>query len=229
MLRGYGIESTSERKPVALQKVAEIVGIHQNSVSACNQFFIDVGLIEKQGHKFTPAREVVDFTNRMQWNADDAAEKLQPILKDSWFARVVLPRLQLRSLSEEDVIAALADASNASPTHKAQLTMLLDYLASAGLIKRDNGAVTIVQVSSVGHQSSSGGTGGDDPERQHRHEPPPPPPPREDEISFQIPIPGKDHATITVPKGLEVQDWDMLKVMIDAYIKRLRKEAFDDE
>jgi len=49
----------------------------------------------------------------------------------------------------------------------------------------------------------------------------------EEEVSeemerFQIPIPGKASATITIPKDLEPEDWNMLETMFKAYIARLQ-------
>jgi hypothetical protein len=40
---------------------------------------------------------------------------------------------------------------------------------------------------------------------------------------FQVPIPNKPAATITIPKDLTAADWTMLKAMIEAYIARLQK------
>jgi hypothetical protein len=42
---------------------------------------------------------------------------------------------------------------------------------------------------------------------------------------FIIPIPGGNSATISVPKGLAAEDWDMVKAMLDAYIQRLQSKA----
>lgn len=38
---------------------------------------------------------------------------------------------------------------------------------------------------------------------------------------FEIPIPDKDSAIIVLPRDIEDQDWDMVKAMLDAYVKRL--------
>lgn len=37
---------------------------------------------------------------------------------------------------------------------------------------------------------------------------------------FEIPIPGKKSFTVTVPKDLDADDWEMLQSMISVYIKR---------
>lgn len=41
---------------------------------------------------------------------------------------------------------------------------------------------------------------------------------------FQIPIPGKPSAVFIIPADLEDDDWAMLKLMLDAYITRMRKQ-----
>jgi len=38
---------------------------------------------------------------------------------------------------------------------------------------------------------------------------------------FEIPIPDKDAAIILLPRDIEGQDWEMVKTMLDAYVKRL--------
>lgn len=41
---------------------------------------------------------------------------------------------------------------------------------------------------------------------------------------FQIPIPGKKSAVVTIPKNLSPDDWAMLTIMLNAYIKRLQEQ-----
>jgi len=50
-----------------------------------------------------------------------------------------------------------------------------------------------------------------------------PPPPADDPGTerFQIPIPRKKSVTISVPRDLTSEDWDMLKDILSTYIKRL--------
>ena len=42
---------------------------------------------------------------------------------------------------------------------------------------------------------------------------------------FIIPIPGGQSAVIRVPKGLEAEDWQMVKTMLDSYIQRMQAKA----
>jgi hypothetical protein len=46
----------------------------------------------------------------------------------------------------------------------------------------------------------------------------------EDKERFEIPIPGKASAVITIPKDLTTEDWEMLTTMFAAYVKRLQAQ-----
>ena len=41
---------------------------------------------------------------------------------------------------------------------------------------------------------------------------------------FRIPIPSKADAVLYLPRDIDSQDWEMVKVMLDAYVSRLTKE-----
>ncbi|WP_078119615.1 hypothetical protein [Thiosocius teredinicola] len=222
LLRAFAIASGDDRSAVGIQDVASIRDLHPNTVSMCNPFFTDTGLIVKHGHKFVPSPEVVAYSERAQWNSDDCGEKLAPIIKETWFAKALIPRLQLRSVNEDEAIALFADISGASPAHKSQLIMLLDYLQLSGLINRDNGVLKLEKVSPSAPPANTGenktkavspNEGGNE-NTQSRNE---------NIESFVIPIPGKDSATISVPKGLDDSDWQMMSSMLDLYIKRMQE------
>jgi len=46
----------------------------------------------------------------------------------------------------------------------------------------------------------------------------------EDRERFEIPIPGKASAVVIIPKELTTEDWEMLTVMFEAYVKRLQAQ-----
>jgi hypothetical protein len=42
--------------------------------------------------------------------------------------------------------------------------------------------------------------------------------------TFQLPIPGKTSAFVTLPADITGEDWDMLKTILDVYVARLREQ-----
>lgn len=227
VLRGYAAASGPEEKAVGNNEVSQIVGLHAGTISNCNPFFSEAGLLIKEGQRYRPSPEVVAYASSYQWDEEKAALKLAPVLDATWFAQTLKPKLSFRSFSKDEAIAFLAAEAKASPEYKAQLEILLDYLSSAGVVAADGNMIATIPGRKspppppAGHTAHHGGESG-----VAHHAPPPPPPPQNNNIEeFSIPIPGKDSAKIIIPKGLEAEDWDMLKSMLDAYISRLRKKS----
>lgn len=234
VLRGYAAASGPDKKAVGNNEVSQIVGLHAGTISNCNPFFAESGLLIRDGQKYRPSEEVVAYASSYQWDQEKAVAKLAPVLETTWFAQTLKPKLSFRSFSREEAVAFLAEEAKASPEYKVQLEMLLDYLSFAGVIAAEGNMIAVVPGRRlVGHLAGgeilhghSGGHGaGEHGAAQSPPPPPPPPQPNKNTEEFSIPIPGKESAKIIIPKGLEAEDWDMLKDMLDAYISRLRKKS----
>lgn len=141
LLRGYAAASGVDKKPVSNNEVSGVVGIHAGSVSNCNPFFSDVGLIVREAGVYKPSDAVFDYANSYEWDADGAASKLGPVIGGAWFSTVLLPRLNFRSLTKDEAIKVLAEESKATPDYRDQLSLLIDYMAAAGIISVEGNAV----------------------------------------------------------------------------------------
>lgn len=141
LLRAYAASSGPTGKAVTNNDIAGITGMHPNTISLSNAFFLKAGFLSKSGNGFLPSPEVVSFNNAHQWNPEAAPQKLFPLLKGTWFAQAILPNLNFRPLSEGEAIEKLAETCSASTEYKGQLRLLLDYLEKGGLIKREGGNI----------------------------------------------------------------------------------------
>lgn len=227
VLRAYAAASGPAKKAVSNDEVAAVFNdLAASSISLCNPFFSDVGLLIQEGRKLRPSDAVFDYLHAYEWNPETAALKLKDAFSQSWAAATLLPKLAFRALTRDEAIGFLADESKAQKSHRKNLETLLEFLDKAGVVRIEGNSVTKV----VGNIASVVG-------EQHGTVSAPPssePKKREDEAAkvvpanverFTIPIPGKDAAVITVPRDLDADDWDMLSLMIETYIKRLRKES----
>ncbi|MDH5731826.1 MAG: hypothetical protein OEZ58_22820, partial [Gammaproteobacteria bacterium] len=217
LLRGIAIASGHELTPVSNKEIADVVQMHQNTVSIGNPFYADIGLIEKVGQKIRATQELANYAERCKWSEDDAGHKLRNTIENTWFAKAILPRLSLHTINIDEAISVLGEASNASPEYKPQLQILLRFLEFSGLITIENNTVILQEV----------GINEDAPPKK---EVPPPPPKNQFELDnnfevFQIPIPGKPSAVFKIPKNLSSADWVMLKTMLEAYISHLSKQG----
>lgn len=214
VLLAYAAAAGNERAAVSITDVGTLAKISPDTVSLCNPFFRDLGLIVREGYKFRPTDLVFDFLHANQWNPDTAPLKLRPAIEGAWFSKTLLSKLLMRSLSKAEALQFLADEAKASKAYENHLSLILDYMRAVGLISMENNTISLVLQS-----------------------PPPDVLPSLDESArtefpvavkpvptntqvFSIPIPGKDPATITVPVNIDAEDWSMLQAMIATYVKR---------
>src|SRR2546430_2685157 len=108
-----------------------------STVSLANPFLASGGLIVKTDGGYVPCAEVMTFLRAYEWSPETAATKLAPVLEKTWFAEELLPKLAFGPMTEDDALQKLAEAASAAPDRRDQLEILLSYLASSGLIQRD--------------------------------------------------------------------------------------------
>ncbi len=142
-LRGYAAASGIDRKAVSNREVGVIVQIHENTISICNPFFQDIGLLFKEGQKNRPSDEVGDYSQAFEWDGDKAAQKLALVLRKAWFSVALIPKLTFRPLTKDEAISFLANEAKAPKEYKAQLELILEYLKVAGIIQYDGATVTL--------------------------------------------------------------------------------------
>jgi hypothetical protein len=138
MLRSYAELATPE-KPATTPEVAKLVGLHPNTAVYAVSFFVDTGMLQKVGQGYIAPPEVVNYHRAMGWNAETAGTKLAPILRRTWFARRLLPKLSLSPVDEKDAVEALALDASVGKEFSSSLVLLLEYLAIAGLVRREAG------------------------------------------------------------------------------------------
>jgi hypothetical protein len=149
LLRAWAAVSGQSSRVVLNDEVARIVKMVETTVSMANAFFTDVGLLQKQPDAgFIPAPEVMAFNLAHEWNPETAAQKLVPLIEQTWFAQAILPTLGYGPMGEEEAVQLLAQASNANPDKKGQLSILLEYMKAAGLITEENGQLRRSRASS---------------------------------------------------------------------------------
>ncbi len=141
LLRAYAAASGAAIKPVSLNDVAPIVGMTSSTISLASPFFNSVGLVTRTDGGFVPADAVLSFAQMHQWDPGKAGRELKALLRPSWFAEVLMPRLSFNALREEEALAIVSGAAGVTPKARPQLRMVLEYMEVAGLIEREGDLV----------------------------------------------------------------------------------------
>lgn len=144
ILRAAAAISGKDRRPASNEEVSKVVNMHYGTVSNCNPFLLDTGLLTRHKAGNVPCEEVFAYADRFKWDGDKAAIKLAPVIRRAWFCATLLPKLSFRPLTITEAISFLAEESGATPDFKDQLLLLLHYMRAAGIISIDGANVTII-------------------------------------------------------------------------------------
>lgn len=143
ILRAYAKASEEQgRGAVSNNDVNRFANISASSISTCNPFWNDAGLLVREGIKQRPVDAVFSYDQAAEWGNDRPASKLAPILATSWFGKPLLARLSLKAASVNEALAFLAEECKAPLEYKPQIQLLLDYLETVGLISIDGSLVS---------------------------------------------------------------------------------------
>lgn len=139
ILRAYAKASAAaDGQAVSNAEVAKYADLHAGSVSNCNQFWNDVGLLAREGNRNRPDDVVVEFDQAFEWNPEKAGMKLARALESSWFGQALTRKLALRpTIPRTEAVEFLAEEARAGKEFRQQLDVLLEYLRVAGLIVID--------------------------------------------------------------------------------------------
>ena len=141
VLKALVIASKKGSVFVGRKEVAQIVGIHEQIVGGILTFFLKIEFAEKEGNKYKPTKEIIEFSKFLDFgDRENAGEKIKPILLRTWFGEKIkeLFELEGKNLKKEEVFNYLGRVSGAINYHKPSLNQLLEYLEFGKIIVYDD-------------------------------------------------------------------------------------------
>jgi hypothetical protein len=134
VLRAYAAASQDGSKLVSAPEAAHLAKVHESTPSLINAFFVDAGLLTKEGKKYRASRELLDYQNAYHFDSSNAAKKLQPAIHRSWIWAALRPRLAMGPVSREEAVTVLAEASRATKEDRPRLEVLVEFVSACGLL-----------------------------------------------------------------------------------------------
>lgn len=142
ILRAYAAATANGSKAATVGEAAEIVKMAAATIQMAHPFLTSIGLITRSGAgAYSVSAEVLSFLKAYEWDRETASHKLGPLLRGTWFGQAILPRITFGPIEEKAAIAVLADACGAQPEYEKELRMILEFMASGGLVVRENGQI----------------------------------------------------------------------------------------
>lgn len=145
ILRAYG-ELSQDGRAVSNGEVAKMVELHTSTTSLANGFFVEAGLLQRDPNGHVPVAEVIAFSRAHAFDPESAPQKLAPLLARAWFGTALVRKVNFRTHTRQEALAALAEAAGASKDHRNQLESLLELLATVGLVQLDGDQVKAARV-----------------------------------------------------------------------------------
>lgn len=236
LLRAFGVLYSANEQPVTNEDAGPAASLAASTAQLTNAFFVENGLLERsEAGAFTPHQVVRDFAQAYEWNPETAGEKLSPKMRETWFAKTLLPRLSMSPQAKAQALQVMAEACGASTDFADQVELLLSYLEFAGVVTVEDGVVATTPRKGIGAPSHS-----QEPEAEREDDKddvpanqvsPKMPSPGEnaDRTRIIISIPDKGHAEFFLPSDFDAEDYHMVRVQLDAYMKRKFGWKAEDE
>jgi hypothetical protein len=116
ILRACTAINVNSGRVVSNAEIGEIVGMKASTVSLANPFLASSNLLQKAKGGHFPSAEALSFHRAWEWTPETATQKLAPAIRETWFAKALLPKLSFGSISEDVAVAKLADQRHESCT-----------------------------------------------------------------------------------------------------------------
>jgi hypothetical protein len=154
LVRAYVSASAYGQKPVRVTELAAISKINPTNIYMANSFLTDIGLILKSDAGFLPSPEAISYARAYEWKPDTATQKLASLMRSTWFAEELLPKIDFRDVHEDEALGDLAQVAAAGPSYRNQIRPLLDFLETVGLIRREGEMLRKGRVPTTAHDEA---------------------------------------------------------------------------
>lgn len=143
-LKAIAISSEFGKQTVGSDAIARALSVAETTAGLNNAFFVDSGLITKEGRgQYRPTEPTNAFARKHSFSDAEAGLLLADTLKKTWYFKAVAQRLQIGPATKPQIIEALAHGAGATAERQSQLDGLLDWLSYAGLVRFEGSAIVI--------------------------------------------------------------------------------------
>lgn len=148
IIKAYVVASKEGREPTDYNQVAGFANVAPATVSACNRFFVHVGVIRQaeESNKYLATEQAIEFHRAINWNKEEEAKGiLRGLISKTWSWNSAKGYLEVHgSASRKDLIEKLGYDAGADPKkHGVGVGYLIDYMTYCGLLKESDGTFEV--------------------------------------------------------------------------------------
>lgn len=142
LIKIYVQKSINGANQVRIEEIKALSPVKSDRISKCHRFLVDIGLLNKEGHKYRPTHEAVKIINCFADGENySAQEQLRSLVAETWFGAFVDELLHLVGSIDKDsliqrmlVEAKLPDVA----LNKEKAAVLIDWLLLADFIEKNS-------------------------------------------------------------------------------------------
>lgn len=137
ILRAFAVAAADNGGSASNEQVGKLVRMAHTTVALATPFLVDAGLLTRtERGRLRPSEAVIEYSRAIQWTPDRAGHHLAPIITRSWFGQVILPRVSVNDRDQEEILAALSSAAEATTEHRQQLATVIEFAILSGVVER---------------------------------------------------------------------------------------------
>lgn len=131
-------------KPVGSDQAGDAITpkFSGSTIGVAVPFFVDAGLLARADSGFVPARELVEYNRAFNLSPSEAKRKIRPIIENTWFWKLLGPRVQLSAQNLDDCVGVLAIEAKAEKEHLERVRPMIRFLEFAGIINISGNSVS---------------------------------------------------------------------------------------
>jgi hypothetical protein len=138
VLRGFAVAAADNGGSASNNNVAPLVSMSHHTIALSNSFFVEAGFMTRTAPgRFAPAAGVVEYSRAHSWTPTTATHRLAPIVSSSWFGQLIARKVSVQARNAEEIMSDLAGEAGASPEHRPQIELLIEFAVASGIVERD--------------------------------------------------------------------------------------------
>jgi len=214
ILRAYAAcYESNDGKPVSNTQAGETLSpkFSASTLGVAVPFFTDISLITRLGPDFVPSPELQAYNQALALSPSEAKRRIRPLFENTWFYRLLAPRLRLSQQTLSDCVGLLAVEAKAEKDHLPRVEPLIKFLEFAGIVVISGGMVSFAQ--STAAETQSNGVANKAPLVEDKNE--------SGYHTYVLPLQNSRKVTVTAPLDLSkteierLQKWAELTLFLD--------------
>ncbi len=146
ILRAVVVFFDKNNRSASYMEIAPLASVDATNVSGTLGFWKDIGILQSDGRKYQPSKDLTDTVRQLEWGDKDAAWRLfRQAIATAWFVLHLTMSFQIRKqMTPDELVSSLGNASGIPKKDKntsVSLRNLVALLEMSGILLKDSSEI----------------------------------------------------------------------------------------